>query len=92
MIIAVGGMIFINSKMAFFVVGGLAGFASLVAVLSRTMVSIFALKEKYRVLWFLCTGRALIIVIGPGVMGFSASGISNWVMNTLVATGWLWQR
>lgn len=89
MIIAVTGMIFINSKLAFFIVGGLAGFAMAgVQSLSRTMVSIFAPKNKSTEFYgfFALTGRSSS-VIGPGVMGFSASGISAWVMNTLVAAG-----
>ncbi len=89
MLIAVAGMIFVNSKAAFFVVGGLAGFAIAgVQSLSRTMVSIFAPKNKSTEFYgfFALAGRSSS-VIGPGVMGFSATGISTWVMNTLVAAG-----
>ncbi len=89
MIISVVGMIFAKTQTAFFVVGGLAGFAMAgVQSLSRTMVSIFAPKNKSTEFYgfFALTGRSSA-VIGPGVMGFSASGISAWVMNTLVAAG-----
>ncbi len=89
MIVSVVGMMFAKTQTAFFVVGGLAGFAMAgVQSLSRTMVSVFAPKHKSTEFYgfFALTGRSSS-VIGPGVMGFSASGLSTWVMNTLVAAG-----
>ena len=89
LLISVVGMMFANSKIAFFVVGGLAGFAMAgVQSLSRTMVSIFAPPKKSTEFYgfFSLTGRSSS-AIGPGIMGVTASGLSTWVMNTLVAAG-----
>ena len=85
MIISVLGMMFVPSKPGFFIVGALAGFAMAgVQSISRTMVSVFAPAHKSAEFYgfFSLTGRTSSI-IGPGVMGAAASGISAWVLTTL---------
>lgn len=85
MIISVLGMMFVPSKLGFFIVGALAGFAMAgVQSISRTMVSVFAPAHKSAEFYgfFSLTGRTSSI-IGPGVMGAAASGISAWVLTTL---------
>ncbi|MBN2501069.1 MAG: MFS transporter [Anaerolineales bacterium] len=85
MLLAVGGMMFINGKVGFFIVGAVAGFAiSGVQSISRTLVSIFAPDGKSAEFYgfFALAGRTSSI-IGPGVMGFAATGISVWLLNTL---------
>ena len=85
MLISVLGMMFVPSKTGFFIVGALAGFAMAgVQMLSRTMVSIFAPAHKSAEFYgfFSLTGRTSSI-IGPGVMGLAASGLSAWVLKTL---------
>lgn len=89
MILAVGAMMFINSTTAFFIVGAVAGYAMAgVQSVSRTLVSIFAPKSKSAEFYgfFALAGRTSS-VIGPGIMGLSASGISAWLMTTLVDAG-----
>jgi len=86
MIIAVVGMIFMPNKLGFFIVGALAGYAMAgVQMLSRTMVSVFAPEGKSAEFYgfFSLAGRTSSI-IGPGVMGLAATGLSAWVMSTLV--------
>ena len=86
MIISVVGMMFIQNDTGFYIVGALAGFAMAgVQMLSRTMVSVFAPEGKSAEFYgfFSLTGRTSSI-IGPFVMGASATGISAWVMNSLV--------
>jgi UMF1 family MFS transporter len=86
MIISVFGMMFMPNKLGFFIVGALAGFAMAgVQSLSRTMVSVFAPEGKSAEFYgfFSLAGRTSSI-IGPGVMGLAATGISAWVMSTLV--------
>jgi UMF1 family MFS transporter len=86
MIISVFGMMFMPNKLGFFLVGALAGFAMAgVQSLSRTMVSVFAPEGKSAEFYgfFSLAGRTSSI-IGPGVMGLAATGISAWVMSTLV--------
>ena len=89
MIVAVVGMMFIQTTTAFYIVGALAGYAMAgVQMLSRTMVSVFAPEGKSAEFYgfFSLTGRTSSI-IGPLVMGASATGISTWVMNSLVKSG-----
>jgi len=89
MILSIVGMLFINGPIAFFIVGALAGFAMAgVQSVSRTLVSIFAPKSKTAEFFgfFALAGRTSSI-IGPGIMGFAASGISAWLMTTLVNNG-----
>ena len=86
MIGSVVAMIFSNNTFAFFIVGAFAGFAMAgVQSLSRTMVSIFAPKTKSAEFYgfFALAGRTSSI-IGPGIMGFAASGITAWLMKSLV--------
>jgi UMF1 family MFS transporter len=85
MIISVLGMMFVPSKLGFFIVGALAGFAMAgVQSISRTMVSVFAPAHKSAEFYgfFSLTGRTSSI-IGPGIMGAAASGISAWVLTSL---------
>jgi UMF1 family MFS transporter len=85
MIISVMGMMLTQSKLGFFVVGALAGFAMAgVQSLSRTMVSIFAPAHKSAEFYgfFSLTGRTSSI-IGPGLMGAAATGLSGWVLKSL---------
>ena len=89
MIAAIGAMMFINGPIPFFIIGAAAGFAMAgVQSISRTLVSIFAPKSKTAEFYgfFALAGRTSSI-IGPGVMGFAASGISAWLMTTLVNAG-----
>ena len=89
MIIAVVGMMFMPSKIGFFVVGALAGYAMAGAqMLSRTMVSVFAPEGKSAEFYgfFSLAGRTSSI-IGPGLMGAAATGLSTWIMTTLVRGG-----
>lgn len=89
MVISVFAMMFINSTTGFFIIGGLAGFAIAgVQSVSRTMVSIFAPRNKSTEFYgfFALSGRTSSI-IGPAIMGFSATGLSLWLMNTLVDAG-----
>ncbi|MCB2180125.1 MFS transporter [bacterium] len=86
MVLAIGGMMFINSVEAFFVVGAVAGFAMAgVQSISRTLVTVFAPESKVAEFYgfFALSGRTSSI-IGPGVMGFAASGLSAWLMKRLV--------
>lgn len=86
MVLAIGAMMFINSVVGFFVVGAVAGFAMAgVQSVSRTLVTVFAPESKVAEFYgfFALAGRTSSI-IGPGVMGFAASGLSAWLMNTLV--------
>ena len=86
MIITVMGMLFVPSKLGYFIVGSIAGFAMAgVQSLDRTLVSVFAPAHRSAEFYgfFSLTGRTSSI-IGPGVMGLAASGLSAWVMNTLV--------
>jgi len=86
MIISVVGMMFMPTKLGFFIVGALAGYAMAgVQMLSRTMVSVFAPEGKSAEFYgfFSLAGRTSSI-IGPGVMGLAATGISAWVMSSLV--------
>jgi UMF1 family MFS transporter len=86
MIITVAGMLFVPSKLGYFIVGSIAGFAMAgVQSLDRTLVSVFAPAHRSAEFYgfFSLTGRTSSI-IGPGVMGLAASGLSAWVMNTLV--------
>lgn len=85
MIISVLGMMFVPSKTGFFIVGALAGFAMAgVQSISRTMVSVFAPAHKSAEFYgfFSLTGRTSSI-IGPGIMGVAASGLSAWVLTSL---------
>jgi UMF1 family MFS transporter len=89
MLLAIGAMMFINSVTGFFIVGAVAGFAIAgVQSVSRTMVSVFAPKGKSAEFYgfFALAGRTSSI-IGPGIMGLAASGLSVWLMNTLVEAG-----
>jgi MFS transporter, UMF1 family len=89
MVLSVLVMMFINSTVGFFVVGAVAGFAIAgVQSISRTMVSLFAPPGKSAEFYgfFALTGRTSSVV-GPGVMGFAATGISAWLMTTLVNAG-----
>lgn len=86
MILAIGAMMFINGTVGFFIVGAVAGFAMAgVQSISRTLVSVFAPEGKAAEFYgfFALAGRTSSI-IGPGVMGFTAAGLSAWVMNSLV--------
>lgn len=86
MVLAIGAMMFINSVEAFFIVGAVAGFAMAgVQSISRTLVTAFAPASKVAEFYgfFALAGRTSSI-IGPGVMGFAASGLSAWLMKTLV--------
>jgi len=86
MIASVVGMMFMPNKLGFFIVGAVAGYAMAGAqMLSRTMVSVFAPEGKSAEFYgfFSLAGRTSSI-IGPGVMGLAATGISAWVMGTLV--------
>jgi UMF1 family MFS transporter len=86
MIISVFGMMFMPNKLGFFLVGAVAGYAMAgVQSLSRTMVSVFAPEGKSAEFYgfFSLAGRTSSI-IGPGVMGLAATGISTWVMSSLV--------
>ena len=86
MIFSVFGMMFMPNKLGFFLVGALAGYAMAgVQMLSRTMVSVFAPDGKSAEFYgfFSLAGRTSSI-IGPGVMGLAATGISAWVMSSLV--------
>ena len=86
MIISVVGMMFMPNKLGFFIVGALAGYAMAgVQMLSRTMVSVFAPEGKSAEFYgfFSLAGRTSSI-IGPGAMGLAATGLSAWVMNSLV--------
>ena len=77
---------FMPNKLGFFIVGAIAGYAMAGAqMLSRTMVSVFAPEGKSAEFYgfFSLAGRTSSI-IGPGVMGLAATGISAWVMGTLV--------
>jgi UMF1 family MFS transporter len=86
MLVSVVGMLFVPNKMGYFIVGSLAGFAMAgVQSLDRTLVSVFAPKNRNAEFYgfFSLAGRTSSI-IGPGVMGLTASGLSAWVMNFLV--------
>jgi UMF1 family MFS transporter len=86
MVLAIGAMMFINSVEGFFIVGAVAGFAMAgVQSISRTLVTVFAPESKVAEFYgfFALAGRTSSI-IGPAVMGFTASGLSAWVMNSLV--------
>ena len=86
MIISVVGMLFVPSKLGYFIVGSIAGFAMAgVQSLDRTLVSVFAPAHKSAEFYgfFSLTGRTSSI-IGPGIMGLAASGLSAWVLNTFV--------
>jgi MFS transporter, UMF1 family len=89
MIIAVIGMMFIQNDVGFYIVGALAGYAMAgVQMLSRTMVSVFAPEGKSAEFYgfFSLTGRTSSI-IGPFVMGAAATGLSGWVMKSLIKAG-----
>ncbi len=89
MVLSVGSMMFMSSTIAFFIVGAFAGFAIAgVQSVSRTMVSIFAPKHKSAEFYgfFALAGRTSSIM-GPGIMGLAASGLSAWLMTTLVNAG-----
>ena len=86
MLISVIGMLFVPNKMGYFIVGSLAGFAMAgVQSLDRTLVSVFAPKNRNAEFYgfFSLAGRTSSI-IGPGVMGVAATGISAWILNFLV--------
>lgn len=86
MVLAIGAMMFINSVTAFFIVGAVAGFAMAgVQSISRTLVTAFAPESKVAEFYgfFALAGRTSSI-IGPGVMGLAASGLSAWLMKSLV--------
>jgi len=86
MLISVIGMLFVPNKMGYFIVGSLAGFAMAgVQSLDRTLVSVFAPKNRNAEFYgfFSLAGRTSSIM-GPGVMGLAATGISVWVMNFMV--------
>jgi UMF1 family MFS transporter len=85
MLISVLGMLFVPNKMGYFIVGSLAGFAMAgVQSLDRTLVSVFAPKNRNAEFYgfFSLAGRTSSI-IGPGVMGLAATGISAWILNFL---------
>jgi len=89
MIVSVVGMMFMPNKVGFFIVGALAGYAMAGAqMLSRTLVSVFAPEGKSAEFYgfFSLAGRTSSI-IGPGLMGAAATGLSAWVMSTLVKGG-----
>jgi len=86
MVFSVLGMLFVPTKIGFFIVGSIAGFAMAgVQSLDRTLVSVFAPAHKNAEFYgfFSLTGRTSSI-IGPGVMGLAASGLSAWVLNSMV--------
>ncbi|RPH89004.1 MAG: MFS transporter [Calditrichaeota bacterium] len=86
MLISVVGMLFVPNKMGYFIVGSLAGFAMAgVQSLDRTLVSVFAPKNRNAEFYgfFSLAGRTSSI-IGPGVMGLAATGLSAWILNFLV--------
>jgi UMF1 family MFS transporter len=86
MLLSVVGMLFAPNKMFFFIVGSVAGFAMAgVQSLSRSMVSVFAPSGRAAEFYgfFSLAGRTSSI-IGPGVMGAAATGLSVWVMNFMV--------
>ena len=86
MLVSVVGMLFVPSKMGYFIVGSLAGFAMAgVQSLDRTLVSVFAPKNRNAEFYgfFSLAGRTSSI-IGPGVMGLAATGLSAWILNFLV--------
>jgi len=86
MIISVVGMMFVPNKIGYFIVGSLAGFAMAgVQSLDRTMVSVFAPAHKNAEFYGFSslTGRTSSI-IGPGVMGATATGLSAWIYNSMV--------
>jgi UMF1 family MFS transporter len=85
MLVSVVGMLFVPNKMGYFIVGSLAGFAMAgVQSLDRTLVSVFAPKNRNAEFYgfFSLAGRTSSI-IGPGVMGLAATGLSAWVLNFL---------
>ena len=85
MLLSVVGMMFVPNKLGFFIVGAVAGYAMAgVQSLSRTLVSVFAPAGRSAEFYgfFSLAGRTSSI-IGPGVMGAAATGISLWVMNML---------
>jgi len=89
MIISVIGLMFVPNKLGYFIVGAFAGYAMAgVQMLSRTMVGVFAPEGKSAEFFGFnaFTGRTSSI-IGPGVMGLAATGISVWVMNSMVKSG-----
>jgi len=82
MLLSVVGMMFVPNKLGFFIVGAVAGYAMAGAQsLSRTLVSVFAPSGRSAEFYgfFSLAGRTSSI-IGPGVMGAAATGISLWVM------------
>ncbi len=86
MIFSVLGMLFVPNKMGYFIVGSIAGFAMAgVQSLDRTLVSVFAPAHKNAEFFgfFSLTGRTSSI-IGPGVMGLAATGLSNWVFKSMM--------
>ncbi len=86
MIISVIGMMLVQTKLGYFIAGSLAGFAMAgVQSLDRTMVSIFAPIHKNAEFYGFSslTGRTSSI-IGPGVMGATATGLSAWILNSMV--------
>ena len=86
MLVSVVGMLFVPNKMGYFIVGSLAGFAMAgVQSLDRTLVSVFAPKNRNAEFYgfFSLAGRTSSI-IGPGVMGLAATGLSAWILNFLV--------
>jgi UMF1 family MFS transporter len=86
MLISVLGMLFVPNKLGYFIVGSLAGFAMAgVQSLDRTLVSVFAPKNRSAEFYgfFSLAGRTSSI-IGPGVMGLAATGLSGWILNILV--------
>jgi len=89
MLVSVVGMLFVPNKLGYFIVGSLAGFAMAgVQSLDRTLVSVFAPKNRNAEFYgfFSLAGRTSSIM-GPGIMGAAATGISVWVMNFLVSSG-----
>ena len=86
MLVSVVGMLFVPNKMGYFIVGSLAGFAMAgVQSLDRTLVSVFAPKNRNAEFYgfFSLAGRTSSI-IGPGVMGLAATGLSAWILSFLV--------
>ena len=86
MLVSVVGMLFVPNKMGYFIVGSLAGFAMAgVQSLDRTLVSVFAPKDRNAEFYgfFSLAGRTSSI-IGPGVMGLAATGLSAWILSFLV--------
>ena len=86
MLVSVIGMLFVPNKIGYFIVGSLAGFAMAgVQSLDRTLVSVFAPKNRNAEFFgfFSLAGRTSSI-IGPGVMGLAATGLSAWILNFLV--------